>query len=212
METVTYIAHYGIKDMHWGERRFQNEDGSLTAAGKERYARQASRDLNRMDRDLSNHRFRAQEAKSRLDSASKRRQKLVDKGVSEESKRVQKLDARIKKADSEYTQKHEQYSQTHNAMDSKVLDLQVQGYHTMTKPTIRNVKLTGAEAALNVGAVVAGAAVMVAAKLPMVVVPQYSPTIEGTKFKVRTDSKVPRGYTSGDFIKPNEYATVIKFT
>lgn len=31
------IAHYGIRGMKWGRRRYQNADGSLTAAGKERY-------------------------------------------------------------------------------------------------------------------------------------------------------------------------------
>lgn len=33
----TFIAHHGIKGQKWGVRRFQNEDGSLTKAGKERY-------------------------------------------------------------------------------------------------------------------------------------------------------------------------------
>lgn len=32
-----YLAHYGIPDQKWGVRRFQNEDGSLTPAGRERY-------------------------------------------------------------------------------------------------------------------------------------------------------------------------------
>ena len=32
------LKHYGIKGMKWGVRRFQNEDGSLTNAGKSRYA------------------------------------------------------------------------------------------------------------------------------------------------------------------------------
>lgn len=31
------LYHYGIKGMRWGVRRFQKEDGSLTAAGKKRY-------------------------------------------------------------------------------------------------------------------------------------------------------------------------------
>ncbi len=31
------LVHHGIKGMHWGIRRFQNEDGSLTNAGKQRY-------------------------------------------------------------------------------------------------------------------------------------------------------------------------------
>ena len=30
------LRHYGIKGMKWGVRRFQNEDGSYTAAGKRR--------------------------------------------------------------------------------------------------------------------------------------------------------------------------------
>jgi len=32
-----YLAHHGILGMKWGVRRFQNEDGSLTNAGKKRY-------------------------------------------------------------------------------------------------------------------------------------------------------------------------------
>ena len=31
-----YICHHGIKGQKWGVRRFQNEDGSLTSAGKQR--------------------------------------------------------------------------------------------------------------------------------------------------------------------------------
>ena len=28
------LMHYGVKGMHWGIRRFQNRDGTLTSAGK----------------------------------------------------------------------------------------------------------------------------------------------------------------------------------
>lgn len=31
------IQHFGIAGMKWGQRRYQNKDGSYTAAGKERY-------------------------------------------------------------------------------------------------------------------------------------------------------------------------------
>lgn len=31
------LAHYGVLGMKWGQRRFQNPDGSLTAAGKKHY-------------------------------------------------------------------------------------------------------------------------------------------------------------------------------
>lgn len=32
------LAHWGIKGMRWGVRRYQNKDGSLTPAGKKRYS------------------------------------------------------------------------------------------------------------------------------------------------------------------------------
>lgn len=35
------LYHWGIKGQKWGERRYQNKDGSLTDAGKKRYARDA---------------------------------------------------------------------------------------------------------------------------------------------------------------------------
>lgn len=31
------LKHYGIKGQKWGRRRYQNSDGSLTSAGKQRY-------------------------------------------------------------------------------------------------------------------------------------------------------------------------------
>lgn len=33
----TTLQHWGIKGMKWGVRRYQNEDGTLTTAGKARY-------------------------------------------------------------------------------------------------------------------------------------------------------------------------------
>ena len=32
-----YLAHHGILGQKWGIRRYQNEDGTLTEAGKQRY-------------------------------------------------------------------------------------------------------------------------------------------------------------------------------
>lgn len=41
------LYHHGIKGQKWGVRKYQNADGSYTAAGRKRYAKQLTRDFNK---------------------------------------------------------------------------------------------------------------------------------------------------------------------
>lgn len=58
MSYESYLAHHGIKGMHWGVRRFQNPDGSLTDAGKRRGLLGKAKDA--INRSLETRRYRSQ--------------------------------------------------------------------------------------------------------------------------------------------------------
>lgn len=62
------LCHHGIRGQKWGIRKYQNEDGSLTAAGQARYgengtatAKQQARFLNRLDRQRAYNAVRVAE-------------------------------------------------------------------------------------------------------------------------------------------------------
>lgn len=56
MEYSNYLMHYGKKGMKWGVRRYQNEDGTLTDAGKKRYARDArEKEFNKYDDSIGKY-------------------------------------------------------------------------------------------------------------------------------------------------------------
>ena len=72
------LSHFGIKDMHWGERRYQNPDGTLTEAGKLRYGRDSGSSEPRQ-RSLQEQFERDQMARSFFSQRSEPRQRSLQK-------------------------------------------------------------------------------------------------------------------------------------
>ena len=68
------IVHSGIRGMRWGVRRYQNPDGTLTPAGKKRYAKDLAK-VREQEKILKNK----QATKAKLD-ALEARKKAVDEG------------------------------------------------------------------------------------------------------------------------------------
>ena len=65
------LTHWGIKGMRWGVRRYQNKDGTLTTAGKKRYAKEMAK-LKEEERVAKNR----QRTKAKLDKLDEKRREI----------------------------------------------------------------------------------------------------------------------------------------
>lgn len=68
------LYHYGKKGMKWGVRRYQNKDGTLTAAGKKRY-----------DRDVRENNAKKKDNRAKIDGPD------PDRWVKEDMSRSKKV-------------------------------------------------------------------------------------------------------------------------
>jgi len=71
---VDFIAHHGTKGMRWGQRRYQNPDGSLTPAGRKRYMKNnrfRQKYLREQAKRLEEERRKTETAKQRHDRIMK---------------------------------------------------------------------------------------------------------------------------------------------
>ena len=76
-----YLFHHGIKGQRWGIRRYQNDDGTLTNAGKERYGIES-------EKDLKKSKVYKIDRKEAMKEASKEKKQLVKDVGKKEAERL----------------------------------------------------------------------------------------------------------------------------
>lgn len=74
VEYEAYLAHFGVKGQKWGQRRFQNEDGTLTTEGKRRYGL-LDNELHGFERQLE----QPDMLNAKREALIKQRQKAIDR-------------------------------------------------------------------------------------------------------------------------------------
>ncbi len=82
-----YLEHYGKKGMHWGERKYQNPDGTLTAEGREHYGvgeRQETRGRDIYEKQQIRRMNRAYNKVSRLD------RRIIGEGTARQNRKLEK--------------------------------------------------------------------------------------------------------------------------
>ena len=88
-----FIKHYGIKGQRWGVRRWQNEDGSLTTAGKKKYG---SSTPNMSTADLSKL-VKRQKLEAEYEKINPSKEKQQKKEIAGIGKEAQNIDRELSK-------------------------------------------------------------------------------------------------------------------
>ncbi len=86
--TCEIIYHHGIKGMRWGIRKYQNEDGTLTPAGKKRYAKEEYKQAKKT-------------AKEKLRTARSNADSQYEKDMSEKGRALEAVRSKYDKKDEE---------------------------------------------------------------------------------------------------------------
>lgn len=95
-DTDDELYHWGILGQRWGHRRFQNEDGSLTAEGRERYGVSEARSKSGAQKAKARISYNTQKYKA--DLKSKAAKEKVSRSADEERQRIRENSKNIRLA------------------------------------------------------------------------------------------------------------------
>ena len=95
------LWHHGIKGQRWGLRRFQNEDGTLTPAGRERYGKYADSSEKKQWAKTSEYEKQMAREETGWQKKLNRKENRLEKAINEHasSKTIEKKEHARRKAE-----------------------------------------------------------------------------------------------------------------
>ena len=136
------LEHHGIPGMHWGTRRYQNKDGSLTRLGLERYgkngtgrsARKMTKDFNRLDKGYANV---AADQRTNARKTAKFARKAHQAERKGNTSKSEKLMAKAKKYGNKAAEGNKQMKAIENLQWRIIGEAAKKGYTTTSKAVTR---------------------------------------------------------------------------
>lgn len=183
------ISHHGIKGQKWGERRYQNPDGTLTEEGRKRYSSytpyKIQRSLNKIDKHAASIIALRNEAAAKSIEYARKGMKYANKhGDSEKTtKKLAKLDKKIKKQKDSITSLEDIISMYDNAAQSRVNAALEKGYDVTIKNKTRTI-MSGKNFIESLGISLGSAALSVLTGVPAIAVVKQQ-KVKGNQYKVR---------------------------
>lgn len=172
------LYHYGVQGMKWGVRRYQNEDGSLTDAGRSRQARKYSRELNKMDKSTIRVKRTVKEAESTAAGFEQRAKR------SRNAAKKMEFEARAKNTRNSVNEERKLIENNQKKIDDLVKQIQKEGY-TVNSRDVRRFSNRGSDYAKMalIDAMAVSFATLGGIPYTPILIPGH--TVEGKKYKVK---------------------------
>jgi hypothetical protein len=151
------LYHHGVKGMHWGVRRFQNDDGSLTAAGRRRYGVETSekpvsrsnirRTLRRADDAMSEIDYQARRSDKRMLKIGNKASKVIDRAekrktgpTARDSKKLNKLTQKLHEEGERRIALRKSQEEIRSGISKSIAKALTSGYSIHSKEYVRDVR------------------------------------------------------------------------
>lgn len=138
--------HFGVRGMRWGQRRFQNLDGSLTSLGKARYGSGGSRgsfgrsrDLNKLDRERVRAAAKSQLYREKADNRYSRKNYRFQKHNPNSGKLAK--DDKVKRWESKAKSYSKLANRSKQMADRIISNSRKKGMSVRSKDTLRQVNI-----------------------------------------------------------------------